>query len=71
MRRLRRTDFNIKVGVPLQLVTHGERVTSSVRRVMTDEIMYQLARLLPPAYRGVYADVSAATTNYMQFTSGE
>jgi 1-acyl-sn-glycerol-3-phosphate acyltransferase len=71
MRRLRRTDFNIKVGRPYKLVAHGERVTSSVRRVMTDEIMYQLARLLPPAYRGVYADVSASTTNYLQFTSGE
>ncbi len=68
MRRLRRTDFNINVGLPFKLVTHGERVNGAVRRAMTDEIMYQLAQLLPPAYRGVYADLEAASTNYLQFS---
>jgi len=71
MRRLRRTDFRISVGQPFKLVTHGERVDGSVRRAMTDEIMYQLAKLLPPAYRGVYADVSATTTDYLEFTAGD
>ena len=67
MRRLRRTDFNIVVGKPFLLQTRGERISSKVRRVMTDEIMYQLAKVLPPAYRGVYADLDAATTGYLQF----
>jgi 1-acyl-sn-glycerol-3-phosphate acyltransferase len=68
MRRLRRTDFNILVGKPFLLQTRGERITSKVRRAITDEIMYQLAMLLPPAYRGVYADLEAASTNYLRFS---
>ena len=61
LRRLRRTDFHIAVGEPFYLDAGGVRVTRPVRRQMTDEIMYQLAALLPPAYRGVYADLGAAT----------
>ena len=68
MRRLRRTDFNIIVGKPFLLETRGERITSKVRRAITDEIMYQLAMLLPPAYRGVYADLDAASTKYLRFS---
>jgi len=71
MRRLRRTDFRISVGQPFKLVTHGERVDGSVRRAMTDEIMYQLAMLLPHAYRGVYAGLDAATTEYLRFAPSE
>jgi hypothetical protein len=32
---------------------------------MVDEIMYQIAALLPPAYRGRYADMSLATHEYL------
>jgi len=29
--------------------------------------MYQLAALLPPAYRGYYSDLMAATQEYLRF----
>jgi 1-acyl-sn-glycerol-3-phosphate acyltransferase len=61
VRGLRRTDFHIVVGEPFRLEAHGERVTRPVRQAMADEIMRALARLLPPANRGVYADVEAAS----------
>lgn len=67
---LRRTDFFASVGEPFTLNKSGIRVTSEVRQKMTDEIMYQMAALLPPAYRGVYADLSSATETYLRFPPG-
>jgi 1-acyl-sn-glycerol-3-phosphate acyltransferase len=67
LRRLRRTDFHLAAGRPFYLDARGDRVTRAVRRQMVDEIMYQLSALLPPAYRGVYADLNAATTTYVAF----
>ena len=67
LRRLRRTDFHIVVGQPFHIETNGIRVTRQFRQLITDEIMYQLAALLPPDYRGVYADLDAATTIYLRF----
>jgi 1-acyl-sn-glycerol-3-phosphate acyltransferase len=66
-RHLRRTDFHIRVGRMLHLDARGERVTREVRQKMADEIMYQVARLLPAEYRGVYADVENATQDFIRF----
>jgi 1-acyl-sn-glycerol-3-phosphate acyltransferase len=66
LRRLRRTDFHIVVGQPFHLRADG-RVSREVRQRMIDEIMYQLAALLPPYNRGHYADLAAATETYLRF----
>ena len=63
--RLRRTDFHLAVGQPFYLDSRGRPLDQQVRRQMTDEVMYQLAALLPPAYRGLYADLSCATQEYI------
>jgi 1-acyl-sn-glycerol-3-phosphate acyltransferase len=68
--RLRRTDFHIVVGQPFYLDAGGVKVTRQVRQQMTDEIMYQMAALLPSAYRGVYSDLAAATETYLRFPLG-
>jgi 1-acyl-sn-glycerol-3-phosphate acyltransferase len=65
--RLKRTDFHLRVGKPFYLEGKGEKVTRLVRKKMMDEVMYQLAMLLPPEYRGGYADISATTTSYIVF----
>ena len=70
LRRLRRTDFHIVVGKPFYLDAGGVKVTRQVRRQMVDEVMYQMAALLPPAYRGVYSDLNAATEMYLTFQPG-
>lgn len=67
LRRLQRTDFHITIGRQFYLDTHGVKMTRDVRRKITDEIMYQLAALLPPEYRGTYADLEEATTHYLKF----
>lgn len=65
--RLRRTNFHVVVGQPFYLNADGVKVTREVRRRMVDEIMYQIAALLPPAYRGCYSDLTAATETYLRF----
>jgi 1-acyl-sn-glycerol-3-phosphate acyltransferase len=67
LRRLRRTDFHIVVGEPFYVDVGGVKVTRQVRRQIVDEIMYQMAALLPPAYRGVYSDLNTATEKYLTF----
>lgn len=67
VKRLARTDFHIAVGPMFYLDPYGVPITRQVRQQMADEIMYQIAALLPPAYRGEYADLSRATVRYLRF----
>jgi 1-acyl-sn-glycerol-3-phosphate acyltransferase len=67
LRRLRRTPFHIAVGRPFRLDTGGKRVDRRMRLEILDEIMVQMAALLPPEYRGVYANRIAANPKYLQF----
>src|SRR4030042_3864231 len=62
LRRLKRTDFHLRVGVPFRLDPLGEPVNRPVRQEIMNELMLQLASVLPPAYLGHYADQSAAST---------
>jgi 1-acyl-sn-glycerol-3-phosphate acyltransferase len=66
LRRLRRTDFHIRVGSAFRLEARGERVTREMRQKMADEIMYQVAKLLPQEYRGAYADAENAPQEYIR-----
>jgi len=67
LKRLRRTDFHIVVGQPFFVHNAGMKVTSQVRQQIVDEIMYQIAAVLPPAYRGLYSDLSSATETFLRF----
>ena len=66
LRRLKRTDFHLRVGKPFHLDARGEKVTHEVRQLMVEEMMYQLALVLPPEYRGHFAAASAASPKYLQ-----
>ena len=65
LKRLKRTDFHIRVGKPFNLDPGDERVTKEVRQKMADEIMYRLSAMLPEYYRGAYADLENATGKYL------
>lgn len=65
--RLRRTPFRIVVGSPFKLRIPTGKVKKEIRQQMTDEIMYQLAALLPPEYRGSYSDLELASDSYLHF----
>ena len=68
--RLKRTDFRIAVGNPFYLDTKGESLSRQVAQEMTDEMMYQLAALLPSSYRGLYSDFNKARQTYLRFDAG-
>lgn len=58
IKRLRRTDFHVRVGEPICLKLDGIRITREIRQQIADEMMYRLAELLPPEYRGAYEKVT-------------
>jgi len=67
LRHLQRTDFHFRVGKPFYIDPRGEKVTRVIRNQMLDEVMFQLAALLPPQYRGVYEALSSTTKKYINF----
>lgn len=67
IKRLRRTPIRVRLGRPFYLEAREDRPGSEMLKRMTDEAMFQLAALLPPEQRGIYADLAAATTDYVHF----
>lgn len=56
LRHLRRLDINIKIGDPFELLPMDRKNRDAYLEQSTEEIMCQIAALLPPEYRGVYVD---------------
>jgi 1-acyl-sn-glycerol-3-phosphate acyltransferase len=54
--RLRRPRVGVRIGKPFRLPPLNEATRAADLRRNTDEIMCRIAALLPPSYRGVYAD---------------
>ena len=69
IKRLRRTDYHVVVGKPFYIETPTKRTPRAMRKQIGTEMMYQLAALLPPENRGVYADMAKATQEYLRFES--
>jgi len=65
--RLTRSDFHLRVGQTFHMEARGEKVTRQVRRQMLDELMGQLASLLPSQYRGLYAEAAQSSPRYIVF----
>jgi hypothetical protein len=63
LKRFKRTDFHIRVGESFILDTGGTEVTGEMRQQIVDEMMFQLAALLPEVYRGEYFDLGNSTKN--------
>ncbi len=70
-RRLRRAPVRIAIGEPFRLDPRGKQVRRPLLRLMTDEAMYQLAATLPPAYRGLYANLDKATKSHIDGPTGK
>jgi 1-acyl-sn-glycerol-3-phosphate acyltransferase len=56
LHHLARTDFHIRVGDIYQLRDGINIRDKQVRQSVTDEVMYKIAELLPPQYRGIYSE---------------
>ncbi|MBE2182795.1 MAG: 1-acyl-sn-glycerol-3-phosphate acyltransferase [Anaerolineae bacterium] len=72
---LRRPKMQIIFGKPFRLKTEGRaRIPRDELAAMTEEAMYQLATAIPDEYadlRGVYRDLSKATTDTIEFVIPE
>ncbi|MCX8063346.1 MAG: 1-acyl-sn-glycerol-3-phosphate acyltransferase [Anaerolineales bacterium] len=55
LRSLNKIPFRIRVGQLFTIKVPSEPITQKIRNQIADEIMIQIAALLPPAYRGYYA----------------
>jgi 1-acyl-sn-glycerol-3-phosphate acyltransferase len=67
IKKLKRTDFHFRVGRPFYLDAKGEKVDGKVRKDMADEIMVQIAALMPEEYRGVYSSWKSPP-KYLRFS---
>jgi 1-acyl-sn-glycerol-3-phosphate acyltransferase len=65
--RWRGEGAHIQVGSPFRFLLRSKRLNHQVLKQMTDEAMYVLARMLPEERRGEYSDLSAATTEMIEF----
>ncbi len=64
----RRTPVQVRYGPAFRLRRSEQgRTPRDALRTMTDEMLYQLALLLPERYRGDYADLSQLTTDTLDF----
>ena len=66
MKRFRRTPFCFKVGQPFK-IRLGGRPDREVREEILNEIMGQIAKLLPEEMRGAYAAQAECTSRYLEF----
>jgi 1-acyl-sn-glycerol-3-phosphate acyltransferase len=66
VKRFSRTPVGMRVGelLAVQPLTAGP--TREVMRVITQELMFYIAELLPFEYRGVYSDVERVTPRYVK-----
>ncbi len=64
-KRLKRTNFHIRVGSPFKLNVEGKKVSAEVRQQIADEMMVQIANLLPEEYRGEYTEISTLPTPHI------
>jgi 1-acyl-sn-glycerol-3-phosphate acyltransferase len=67
LKRLKRTNFHVRVGKPFYLDAKGEKVNGEIRQAMADEIMSQIAVLMPEEYRGEYANNDPPPQEHLRF----
>jgi 1-acyl-sn-glycerol-3-phosphate acyltransferase len=67
MARLRRTDFHVVIGRPFRVRPLEGRATPAIRQAIADQIMCQIASLLPERYRGEYAEPSRGSDSQLEF----
>lgn len=65
IKSFRRTKFYIKTGEPFK-IKQDKKMNSRTRHEATDEIMLQIAKLLPKQMHGIYKDCQV-TTKYIEF----
>jgi 1-acyl-sn-glycerol-3-phosphate acyltransferase len=70
---LRRARVCVVFGLPFEppALAAGQRPNAQQQHELTDEIMYHIAALLPPEYRGVYSDVTEKRPDLLALYSAQ
>jgi 1-acyl-sn-glycerol-3-phosphate acyltransferase len=63
----RRMPVYLRFGLPFRFKHEGNKMPRERFQVMIDEAMYRIAEMLPEDMRGIYSDLSQATTEYLDF----
>jgi 1-acyl-sn-glycerol-3-phosphate acyltransferase len=66
LKRFKRTDFHIRVGEPFKLDVEGVKVTAEMRQQIVDEMMVEIAKMMPEEYRGEYTEMSKLPTQFIK-----
>ena len=66
LKKFKRTDFHLRVGEPFTIDTKGVKVSAELRQQIVDEMMVQLALLLPEEYRGEYTELCKIETQFIK-----
>lgn len=66
LKKFKRTDFHLRVGEPFTIDTKGAKVSAELRQQIVDEMMVQLALLLPEEYRGEYTEMCKIETQFIK-----
>lgn len=66
-KKLKRTRITFRIGEPFLIRPSCPYPRREERQLITDEIMFQLAKILPEEYRGYYSDLTKATTRFLNF----
>jgi 1-acyl-sn-glycerol-3-phosphate acyltransferase len=67
IKQLKRTDFHIRVGRPFHIKSSNGKMTRDDRQQIVDEIMGQIAALMPEEYRGEYTAHATAMPKYLKY----
>lgn len=65
IRRRKRVEVHMVISEPLRIAVEGRKIPREQLDEITDELMYRLAELLPPEYRGVYENLDQATDYHL------
>lgn len=66
LKRFKRTDFHIRVGEPFKLNVEGKKISAETRQRVADEMMVQIAKLMPEEYRGEYTEMCKLPTQFIK-----
>ncbi len=64
IKKFRRTRITFKVGTPVK-ISNTQLLTKQIKRDVTDQLMYEIANLLPVKNKGIYSNPRKFEANYL------
>lgn len=65
LKKFRRNPIHVRIHAPLIVKPLDRKISREEISIVTDEIMYTLATMLPEEYRGAYSDIEKFAPRYL------